>query len=351
MAFCRRRLFYHLKLKPPILNGKLKKITYANGFSEEYVYDTLDRLSEIWYHYSDSDSECAVRYFYTTEGQLQREDDLLSGKSRIYVYNAGGSITAIVNNPFRYRSYYYDTDLNLYYLGSRYYDPAIGRFINADAIGVITATPMALTDKNLYAYCDNNPVMRVDYGGEFWGLAIAIITAVVLIVHNELQKSNLAVNSALDADSTTTTKDKIIEHQPTMSNFQYGLYGADHNGCEIIAVHNARLLMGLESSFSKTADAFHNNWAMLGISGFFGSNPYAIGRVLDSYGMNYTRVKANEITKHGVYIVSFFNSNSLMIHTIAVEYNDNGYTPYNNYGVEFDPFSLGRRYICGYYLG
>ena len=86
--------------------------------------------------------------------------------------NGGGSITAIVNNPFRYRSYYYDTDLNLYYLGSRYYDPAICRFINMDAIGVINATPMALTDKNLYAYCDNNPVMRVDEDGEFWLTAL-----------------------------------------------------------------------------------------------------------------------------------------------------------------------------------
>ncbi len=32
-------------------------------------------------------------------------------------------------NPFRYRSYYFDTETNLYYLNSRYYDPEIGRFI------------------------------------------------------------------------------------------------------------------------------------------------------------------------------------------------------------------------------
>ena len=65
--------------------------------------------------------------------------------------------------------------------------------------------------------------------------------------------------------------------------------------------------------------------------------------------MDYTRVQANEMTKHGVYIVSYFNPNSLMIHTIAVEYNNNGYTPYNT--GNFDPLSLGGRYICGYYLG
>ena len=42
------------------------------------------------------------------------------------------------------------------------------RLMSADTSDVLTATPMALTDKNLYAYCDNNPIMRRDDGGEFW---------------------------------------------------------------------------------------------------------------------------------------------------------------------------------------
>ena len=37
-------------------------------------------------------------------------------------------------NPFRYRGYYYDTESGWYYLNSRYYDPQVGRFINADGI-------------------------------------------------------------------------------------------------------------------------------------------------------------------------------------------------------------------------
>ena len=60
-----------------------------------------------------------------------------------------------------------------YYLGSRYYDPVIGRFINPDTTDVLTANPTAMTDKNLYAYCDNNPVMRVDKDGNIWELALA----------------------------------------------------------------------------------------------------------------------------------------------------------------------------------
>ena len=43
-------------------------------------------------------------------------------------------------NPFRYCGYYYDTETDLYYLNSRYYDPSIGRFINADDISYIQPT-------------------------------------------------------------------------------------------------------------------------------------------------------------------------------------------------------------------
>ena len=39
-----------------------------------------------------------------------------------------------VQNPFRYRGYYYDTETGFYYLNSRYYDPMVGRFLNADSV-------------------------------------------------------------------------------------------------------------------------------------------------------------------------------------------------------------------------
>ena len=88
----------------------------------------------------------------------------------------GGYSTAAFNNPFRYRGYYYDFDLGLYYLNSRYYDAYTGRFISADNIDVICSTPNALTDKNLYSYCDNNPVMRRDDGGAFWDIVFDVVS-------------------------------------------------------------------------------------------------------------------------------------------------------------------------------
>ena len=63
-------------------------------------------------------------------------------------------------NPYRYRGYYYDTEFGLYYLQSRYYDPETGRFINADDVSYLD--PQTIGGLNLFAYCNNNPMMYTD---------------------------------------------------------------------------------------------------------------------------------------------------------------------------------------------
>ncbi len=65
-------------------------------------------------------------------------------------------------NPLRYRGYVYDSETGLYYLQSRYYDPALRRFLNADAY---TSTGQGFTGNNMFAYCGNNPVNCTDSTG------------------------------------------------------------------------------------------------------------------------------------------------------------------------------------------
>lgn len=96
------------------------------------------------------------------------------------------SATHIGNlNPFRYRGYYYDTETGLYFLKTRYYDPEVGRFITIDDISYID--PETINGLNLYAYCGNNPVMRVDENGNAWwewlvgALLVIAVTAAVVV--------------------------------------------------------------------------------------------------------------------------------------------------------------------------
>ena len=63
----------------------------------------------------------------------------------------------------------YDEESGLYYLESRYYDPVTGRFVNADGY---VSTGTGLMGHNMFAYCNNNPVMYVDPSGEFAGFGI-----------------------------------------------------------------------------------------------------------------------------------------------------------------------------------
>ena len=102
------------------------------------------------------------------------------GNHTVTYHNGGGSLTAIVNNPIRYRGYYYDIDLGLYYLQTRYYDSNIGRFINADDVTNL-GVDQNLISYNLYAYCSNNPVMFTDPSGEgILGWAIFILASAVI---------------------------------------------------------------------------------------------------------------------------------------------------------------------------
>ena len=110
----------------------------------------------------DSNGNVVVEYVYDAWGNHA-------------VLDANGADITDVNhigvlNPFRYRSYYYDTETGLYYLKSRYYDPETGRFITIDGIEYLD--PKTINGLNLYAYCGNNPVMYTDPtgtdGNSFW---------------------------------------------------------------------------------------------------------------------------------------------------------------------------------------
>ena len=101
------------------------------------------------------DGDLVVRYAYNAWGAVSETE---------YGSEYDESSFAVECNPFRYRGYYYDTETDLYYLNSRYYDPAVGRFLNADGVDFL-GTDEGLLSYNLFAYCLNDPVNRTDDSG------------------------------------------------------------------------------------------------------------------------------------------------------------------------------------------
>ena len=117
-----------------------------NGQSYFYLLNLQGDVIGIY----DGSGNVVVRYTYDSWGK---------------VISVTGSLadTVGVKNPLRYRGYYYDVETKLYYLQSRYYDPETCRFINADSL--LVAGDDYIQGVNMFAYCQNNPVMYSDPSG------------------------------------------------------------------------------------------------------------------------------------------------------------------------------------------
>ena len=148
----------------------------------DFFYDDSGR--PFAFNYS-VDGGIASTYYYilNLQGDVVQIIDKTGVMQAEYVYSPWGEIISAEGdlaeiNPLRYRGYYYDSETEFYYLQSRYYDPENHRFINAD---VYTSTDSSdAIACNMFAYCQNNPVMLGDENGEIAGwLVRAIVGAAV----------------------------------------------------------------------------------------------------------------------------------------------------------------------------
>ena len=170
------------RVKKTLQSGTATEYFYADGtlYKEKFGVDTI-------LYYRDEDGKiCSIMYDsapYILRKNAQGDViALCDSKGEVvarYVYDAWGnhkvlnpdgtentSAGFIGNiNPIRYRGYYYDKDLGLYWLKTRFYDPQTGRFISPDSVEYLDQE--TLGGINLYAYCNNNPVMNVDPNGTF----------------------------------------------------------------------------------------------------------------------------------------------------------------------------------------
>ena len=134
-------------------NGSYIGFTY-NGVEYYYVYNLQGDVEAI----TDAEGTIVAKYEYDEWGYVE------------YELNYNGAVNISEINPIRYRGYYYDSERGLYYLNSRYYDPFMCRFLNAD--GYVT-TGQGVTSFNMFTYCLNNPVNMYDPNGCF-GISIGI---------------------------------------------------------------------------------------------------------------------------------------------------------------------------------
>ena len=144
--------------------GSLTQMTVGN-VTLDFAYDASGAPMTVTYD--------GLVYYYVTnlQGDVTAILNYFGVPVVEYTYDAWGNILSTTGsmantlgqlNPLRYRGYVYDGETGLYYLQSRYYDPNIGRFLNADKY---ISTGRGLLGYNMFAYCLNNPVNMIDLFG------------------------------------------------------------------------------------------------------------------------------------------------------------------------------------------
>lgn len=177
-------------------NVTLERWNDGEEKSLEFIYDNGGAPYSVIY--SRGNEVDTYYYILNQQGDVVRIVDTSGKTVAEYTYNGWGEILNVSNakgseigtlNPIRYRGYYYDSELNMYYLQSRYYDPVMKRMIASDDESATSAS--TIINNNLFSYCDNNPVNRVDAGGGFWTEAIinagisAAVYAIEMYVEGE----------------------------------------------------------------------------------------------------------------------------------------------------------------------
>ena len=203
-------------------------------------------------------------YYYVTnlQGDVMGLVDTSGNSVASYTYDPYGKVltatgTLAEKNPLRYRGYYYDSESGLYYLQSRYYDPAVRRFVNADSYA---STGQGILGQNMFAYCSNCPTISCDPLG-LWTISISITLAGVLGIG-----ISVSIGLAIDDDGNTDVQ------------YSYSIPGID----DTVTVGGVSAGIGIAAQYT-TADTVYDLYGPATYIGASGGPGWYVGADVVSF--------------------------------------------------------------------
>jgi len=215
-----------------------------NSYDIIYTYDYDGTL--ISFNYKDN-THANAEYFYIRNQQGDITHIVNSSGTTVvkYKYDAYGNITdeyvrpgyqhIFDYNSYTYRGYRYDSSINLYYLNSRYYNPEVGRFINADGL---LGSQGNILGHNMYAYAYNNPIKYVDPSGKISFIIIPVISLFILATYVLIKESRPIIDPIINNISISSTIGIGAEAEFLNTGFSASSgnngFECSKNGCGII---------------------------------------------------------------------------------------------------------------------
>lgn len=276
------------------LEGKNIIFEKINNNVIYYIRNGVDDLigfkynNEVYYYQKNNQNDIigildcnyniVAKYQYDSFGKVILMTD---GNDNIITDN--GHVAHI--NPYRYRGYYYDKEINLYYLNNRYYNPEWGRFINAD--GIINAN-RDIVSCNLYAYVSNNFVNKFDSSGRalfslFLKVAIAVVAAkVVALTASKICSKSLPLASKMLDKS-------LIDNKKTLKN---SIFYDDVNNIGAKVTQNSKEINDIVSNGIKNSNGTSFNTS--GSDIFNSTKDLHLSINKADYVISGTKIKDNE---------------------------------------------------------
>ena len=207
-------------------NGKVVRQSWRTE-SIDFFYDESGRPFAMKYQRAN-DAPQTYYYVLNLQGDVVKLVDVSGAEVASYEYDAWGNVLSqsgsmASTNPLRYRGYYHDSETGFYYLQSRYYDPAMHRFINADSYA---STGQGFIGTNMFAYCHNSPVAFYDTEGNMateatiaatnWWNPIGWIAGGILVV--EVVVAAVVISEEIDSESAIKSheiSEKQANGEPT----------------------------------------------------------------------------------------------------------------------------------------
>ena len=308
---------------------------YVNGMLlMEYRYNAMGDTTDVLQYFYDANGKPHAMayngtvYLYVTNLQgdivaLLGMDGTVSG----YEYDPYGNVVASYGdiaaiNPLRYRGYYYDNETGLYYLQSRYYDPVVGRFINADSYA---STGQGILGCNMFAYCLNNPVICFDSTGSR------------ACIRKDFDYGTIPVTTPQIAETPEDQTKGVINGQGVLpySDVQIGLGSYGKSGCPYIATYNAMQLIGQPQSLASVTSEVYDYGAVL--YGAWGAGPWGTAKYFDAHQIEYSSsfspsTLTVDISEGSVIVFTVMNNKNNLLdgwHAMTALYTNGEYWVFN----------------------
>ena len=286
------------------LHGKNIVHMTRGSDSLHFFYDASNRPAIV--EWNNGVTTAKYAYIQNLQGDIVGIVDSNGTEVVKYTYDAWGKVLSTTGSlastlgniqPFRYRGYVYDVETGRYYLRARYYNPLWFRFICSDSTDVLFCNQASLYEKNLYTYCDNNPIVREDISGQIWGWLIgAAIGALAGVVGQVV--SDVAT-SIMNGEVTISNWETYVG--AAVGGAAAGIVIATSGDVNAANIVSGSVTTGVSLMLEKFAGDSDKTWVEIAINTVAdGAISYGLGKLPGIEGITKGRNSYNAVYKSGL---------------------------------------------------